>query len=50
MEYDGTLGEPWLYRLFTPERVRDATNDTDWEIAAVGYGPENLYHLTLEKR
>lgn len=50
MEYDGTLGEPWLYRLFTPDRVREATDDTDWEVAEVGYGPENLYHLTLEKR
>lgn len=50
IEYDGTLGEPWLYRLFTPDRVRDATNNTDWEITEVRYVTENLYHLALEKQ
>ena len=50
IEYDGTLGEPWLYRLFTPDRVRDATNNTDWKITEVRYVTENLYHLALEKQ
>ncbi|WP_049972867.1 methyltransferase domain-containing protein [Haladaptatus cibarius] len=50
MEYDGMLGEPWLYRLFTPERFRDATNTTDWEIVEVRYATENLYQLALEKQ
>lgn len=50
MEYDGMLGEPWLYRLFTPDRIRDATNNTDWEIAEERYATENLYQFALEKR
>jgi hypothetical protein len=50
MEYDGILGEPWLYRLFTPERIREATARTDWEVAEVRYATENLYHVALEKR
>lgn len=28
MEYADRLGESWLYRLFTPDRIRDATIDT----------------------
>lgn len=49
MEYDGVLGEPWLYRLFTPDRVREATTDTEWEVAEVKYGLDHLYNLVLEK-
>lgn len=52
-EYDGTLGEPWLYRLFTPERVREAAVGTGWEVAEVQYGAdgwEHLYSLALGKR
>ena len=52
-EYDGTLGEPWLYRLFTPDRVREAAVGTDWEIADVRYGSngwEHNYRLALQKR
>jgi SAM-dependent methyltransferase len=50
MEYDGTVGEPWLYRLFTPDRVRDATADTDWAVAEVRYVTDALYQIALEKR
>lgn len=50
MEYDGTLGEPWLYRLFSPERFRDVVAGTDWTVADVQYGPEHLYRVALEKR
>jgi len=50
LEYDGTLGEPWLYRLFTPDRIREVAADTDWTVADVQYGPENLYQVALEKR
>lgn len=50
VEYDGTLGEPWLYRLFTPERVREATVDTEWEVAEVKYEPDHIYQLILRKR
>lgn len=50
MEYDGTTGEPWLYRLFTPGRVREAASPTDWEVAEERYATENLYQLALEQR
>lgn len=50
MEYDGTLGEPWLYRLFTPDRVREATTGTEWEVSEVQYGPEHIYQIALRKR
>lgn len=53
MEYDGTLGEPWMYRLFTPDRVREATIGTGWEVAEIKYGDgqwDNLYNVLLQKR
>lgn len=53
MEYDGTLGEPWVYRLFAPDRVRQAVIGTGWEVAEVKYGDgrwENLYNVLLQKR
>jgi len=49
MEYAGTLGEPWLYRLFTPDRVREATDNTAWEVVEERYATESLYQLALEK-
>lgn len=50
MEYDGMLGEPWLYRLFTPDRVREVATDTEWKVSEVKYGPEHIYQLLLRKR
>lgn len=52
-EYDGSLGTPWLYRLFTPNRVREATIGTGWEVAEVRYGDDDwahLYNVALRKR
>jgi len=52
-EYDGTLGEPWLYRLFSPARVREAVVGTDWAVADVTYGDgdwSHTYHVALAKR
>lgn len=52
-EYDGTLGEPWLYRLFTPDRVREAVVGTGWDVAEVRYGDDDwahLYEVALRKR
>jgi len=31
-EYDGTLGNPWLFRLYTREELRRATVGTGWEV------------------
>lgn len=49
MEYDGVLGDIWLYRLFTPDRIREATAETDWELADLNYTQENLYQAALTK-
>lgn len=52
-EYDGSLGEPWLYRLFTPDRIREALVGTAWELADLRYGDgnwEHTYHVALRKR
>ena len=51
-EYDGTLGEPWLYRLFTPETLRELTVGTDWRVADVRRGSGEWDHnvnVALEK-
>lgn len=53
VEYDGTLGEPWLYRLFTPDRIREAVVGSGWEVAEVHYGDDewdHLFDVALEKR
>ncbi|WP_323676754.1 histidine kinase N-terminal 7TM domain-containing protein [Halorubellus sp. PRR65] len=52
-EYDDELGEPWLFRLFTPDEVRDAVVGTGWRVADVETGPEgweHTYSVTLAKR
>jgi len=49
MEYRGTLGDIWLYRLFTPERVSEAAAGTEWTVTDVRYPTENLYQLVLQK-
>lgn len=52
-EYDGALGEPWLYRLFTPEKLREATVGTDWTVVDVRYGDgawDHVYNVALAKR
>lgn len=50
MEYDGSLGKPWLYRLFTPDRMREVISDTEWEVAGEEHGQEHIYLLPLRKR
>jgi len=52
-EYDGRLGEPWLYRLWSPTRLREAVAGTDWRVADVEYGDgdwRHTYHVALTKR
>jgi len=51
-EYDGTLGEPWLYRLFTPDRVREAAVGTGWEVADIRFGDgewDHNFQMALRK-
>ncbi|MFC7080983.1 class I SAM-dependent methyltransferase [Halorussus caseinilyticus] len=51
-EYDDDVGETLLFRLFGPEKVREATVGTGWEVTEVRYGSdENAphYRVALEK-
>lgn len=36
-EYEGDVGETLLFRLFSPERLRDAAAETGWTVADVRY-------------
>lgn len=40
-EYEGTVGKTLLFRLFSTDRLREATIGTVWNVAEVTYGPEN---------
>ena len=39
-EYKGDVGETLLFRLFNPNRLREAASTTEWEVAEISYGPE----------
>src|SRR5699024_7796895 len=43
-EYEGDVGETLLFRLFGPDRLREATSDTDWQVAEVAYDPDDSPH------
>ena len=50
-EYEGDVGETLLFRLFGPDRLREAAADTDWEVAEIAYDPADSphYHAALTK-
>jgi SAM-dependent methyltransferase len=51
-EYDGTLGDPWLFRLFEPAAVREAVAESDWRVVERRQGSgdwSHTYSVTLEK-
>lgn len=49
-EYGGDLGETLLFRLFSPDRLREATVGTGWTVGEIRYGEENRQYLAaLEK-
>ena len=44
-EYEGDVGETLLFRLFSPERLREAAVGTGWEITEIRRpSGENAYH------
>lgn len=52
-EYEGEASEPLLFRLFSPDRFREATIGTGWEVAEIRRGPEDdghHYRAILGKR
>lgn len=49
-EYDGTVGETLLFRLFSPARLREAAVGTPWTVSEIRGGDEGRHYLaTLEK-
>lgn len=51
-EYEGSVGETLLFRLFSPDRLREAAVGTGWTVTEIGRGPgEDAYHYqaTLTK-
>lgn len=51
-EYEGDVGETLCFRLFSPDRMREATVGTGWELTDVRRGDQNEPHYlaTLQKR
>ena len=51
-EYDGELGRPLLFRLFAPDRLREAAEATGWTVTEIRYDAPNAPHYAavLEKR
>jgi hypothetical protein len=47
-EYEGEH-ETLLFRLFSPDRLREAAGGTGWEVADVRYGSECTYTAALTK-
>lgn len=46
-EYEGAVGETLLFRLFSPERLREATIGTSWEVDDIRYASDNDYHYRV---
>jgi hypothetical protein len=52
-EYEGDVGETLLFRLFSPDRLREATVGTGWSVADISYqsGDDPVYYrAALAKR
>lgn len=52
-EYEGEASEPLLFRLFSPDRFREATIGTGWKVAEIQRGSDehgHHYRAVLTKR
>ncbi|WP_132058321.1 class I SAM-dependent methyltransferase [Halorussus amylolyticus] len=50
-EYEDDTGETLLFRLFSPDRLREAAVGTGWEVETVDYGDDGPhYRAALAKR
>ena len=52
-EYEGDISETLLFRLFSPDRLREATVGAGWEVAEIGRGSgedDHYYRAALTKR
>lgn len=46
-EYEGELGEPLCFRLFSPERLREAAAPTPWRVARVEPDEEGSHYRAI---
>ncbi|WP_435076922.1 class I SAM-dependent methyltransferase [Halococcus sp. AFM35] len=46
-EYEGDVGETLLFRLFGPDRLREAVSGTDWNVAACRYDAVDSPHYQV---
>lgn len=46
-EYDGDVGETLLFRLFSPDRLREATVGTDWEVAEIDWSENGFHYIAV---
>jgi len=49
-EYDGAVGETLLFRLFGPDRLREAAVGTGWTVTELHQGGDAHYRAALAKR
>jgi hypothetical protein len=43
-EYEDDVGDTLLFRLFSPDRLREATIGTGWEVAEIKHPSESAHH------
>lgn len=48
--YEGDVSETLHFRLFSPDRIREATIGTGWVVADIRRGNESYYRVALTKR
>jgi len=48
-EYGDTVGETLLFRLFSPDRLREAAAETGWSVAEIRR-PHDAYHYLAALR
>lgn len=45
-EYEDTVSDILLFRLFSPDRVREAAVATEWDVTDVRYGDSSYHYVT----
>lgn len=46
-EYGGDVGETLLFRLFSPDRLREAALGTGWEVAEIDWSENNFHYVAV---
>jgi hypothetical protein len=46
-EYDGDVSETLLFRLFSPDRLREAIIGTGWKVAEINWSENNFHYIAV---